>query len=163
MDNLVINEGIQGAKRQHTKEFDIRRFIGARIEKDPDLTLDEAIHESADHVLKALGVSRSAAKNMAPLLAFVDYGVSNHYHVLKKPTSDRLVRERRSAPLTQQEITKKVEEIRKNILLKTILPNGKSLFDSTREEIVSFRSDLTKLVEQLKPGQTPRQAGITSL
>jgi hypothetical protein len=53
-------------------------------------------------------------------------------------------------------------EARFNVmLLDMIMPNGKQLGDCTREELIDFGTGYVRVGEQLQPGQTPRQAGLT--
>jgi hypothetical protein len=146
--------GIQSAKRQQSQAFNVRRFVRTLLDQDAEFSVEEVIHALRDHVQAEL-----AKGNGEPLYVVCDYAASNNYEALRKQRKPR-------APAAAIDETYKeavVHQVRVNVLMSVILPTGRTLYDSTREEIAEFHGHLNGLIEKLQPGQTPRQAGITVL
>jgi hypothetical protein len=151
MESTSTHEGTQGAKRQHTKQFDIRKFMFDLAQNDPNMTQDQAIIELTHHARECF-----IAGDEAPFRAACDSAGANNWTAVQRQPR------RRPTPVDPQDVEAVKTAIAVNYLLKCILPSGRSLYDSTREEIMEYDGNLTGLIAKLSPGQTPRQAGITN-
>lgn len=159
MTYMHVDEGRQGAKRQHTKAFDIRLFVAKLMEKFRSITRLEGTEHLMDRVKKDLAAGKESS-----LRAVCDYSFSNNYNnlQLRRPYVPRA--QVAETPEFQQRVNEKAEAIKRkvdaNILEQITLPTGKTLYHSTREEIIQYGADFSRLAKKLKPGQTPCEAGL---
>jgi hypothetical protein len=171
--DLGITSGMTGAKRQSWRRANPRDVLKRLIDKSPDLTEDEALTECWEIV----------HRDQQQMRTIYEYWFANNYRSLTQPHTlaaarDEATRRERAArdEATRQEaardvektaqrirsqISQKIEERVKIELLSMVLPNGKTLSQATREELVELGGWTAKVANQLQPNQTVAQAGLT--
>lgn len=153
----VVTPGQTGAKRQSWRRSNPREVLKRLIDNDPSLTEAEASDACWQIV----------HKNSEQMATIFEYWFANNYRSLvhpapRKPRPVRTPAQR--AVLTSQireQIERKIEERARIVLLEMILPTGKQLRDSTREELIACGGWLVRVAERLDPDQTVGEAGLS--
>jgi len=150
--NVEISTGVTGAKRQSYASSNPRDVL-LKVAKQLD---DEGeIREKCWLVV---------ANDQNMLRTIYDYWFQNNYRslALKEPRRKRTRKEIKAAvEKLQSQITTRVEREVKIRLLDMIMPSGKPLSNSSREELLISSSWTMRIAERLRPGQTVADAGLT--
>lgn len=160
--DVGITSGITGAKRQSWRRANPRDVLKRLIDKNPDWTEDEALTECWDIL----------HRDQQQMRTVYEYWFANNYRSLTQPHASPAPRTEAARQQTAQEVEKTAQRIRTQIdkkieervkieLLKMVLPNGKTLSETTREELIALGGWTEKVAQQLKPKQTVAQAGLT--
>jgi hypothetical protein len=156
MTEVQIDTGVTGAKRQSWRRANPRDVLKRLLDKESEISEDEARNECWEIMNKDRSQMRSV----------YDYWFDNNYRSLVKPVDAGVVRRRRAAvQAVAQEVGKqieqKIEERVKIVLLDMMLPSGKTLRHSSREELLELGGWAARVAGKLKPDQTVEQAGIS--
>jgi hypothetical protein len=159
--------GVLGAKRESWRPASaralVKRFFDRFEDPSPDQVF-EAVKENLDPRLR-----RGDRRAYEITWTALEHYVANTVRSLRREQPRipaESIKERQAAAQTEaREILTKYEASVKIRLISMLMPNGKEFGDCTREELQSQDATLTKLhrgvLKLLKPGQTPREAGLT--
>jgi hypothetical protein len=147
--------GKTGAKRQSFAAANPRDVLLRVIKRSEDE--EDARHKCWSVVSKDPNLIRT----------IYEYWFGNNYQSAVRETRGQKKKRR-----TKAEIAADVEQMRAHVdrhieykvsikLLNMIMPSGKFLADSTREELAPLSGWVERIVDRLQPGQTVAQAGLT--
>jgi hypothetical protein len=158
MRETQTDTGVTGAKRQSWRRANPRDVLKRLIDKNPDLDEAQAEIEVWDIVHRDISQMRT----------IFEYWFVNNYRSLVKPwprkpqTAERDRAEtERAARAINEKIEEKIETKVNIRLLDMILPNGKQLRHSIREELVEFGGWMQRVAAKLLPHQSVAEAGIS--
>lgn len=155
MAEVQIDTGVTGAKRQSWRRANPRDVLKRILDKEPDLTEDDAGNECWDII----------HRDPAQMRTVFEYWFTNNYRSLVKPRYSTTPRGSAAVKIVtaaiSSQIEQKIEERVKIVLLDMMLPNGKPLRNSTREELVELGGWAGKIAEKLQPNETVEQAGLS--
>lgn len=159
--NSTIDQGKNGAKRASWKRDNPREVLFRLLEKNPDASEDELADECWEIIRDDLG----------QLQTVYEYWFANNYRSLIRGAASPAERQARRSEKDKEvaaiakNVSQKVAaivEARVQITLATIMPTGKMLRDSTKEELQSIGGWALAVANKLKPGQTVAGARLTA-
>lgn len=164
----IIDTGITGAKRQSWKRNNPREVLKRLIDQYPDMSKDE-IWDSFDAIWVEFWDIVQDDKNQYRTQS--EYWYANNFRSLVEPRAKR-TKTTTSKPRPtvsvntitnaidarlNDHIEKCVEDKVKIVLLDMEMPSGKTLGQSTREELLEFGDFARRVAKHLKPGQIVEQ------
>lgn len=157
MATVHTNPGTTGAKRQSWRRDNPRAVLKRVIDENPEMSEEENLAECWDvmHL------------DQAQLRTVFEYWHANNYRALIKAAPDPVrsqTRRQERAAKTQAFADKVKGQIKAQVrivLLDMILPSGKPLRDSTREELLIVGGWAVRIADQLQPNQTVAEAGLS--
>ena len=171
-----INMGVTGAKRQSWSRANPRDTLLRLIrENEGDSEDDIRVicweRLKQDVSARCGGVDASiieAALDNSQLRTTFEYWFANNYRSLIHEEPQAREQRMRQRQVVAEEINKeaaqlasRIETVIKKRLLGMIMPTGKTLRDSTREELLAMSDWTAAVATKLQPGQTVGEAGLT--
>ncbi len=151
---LELNTGRTGAKRQTLRAANPRDVLQRTIRLMP--------HASADEIMEQCW--HSICDNSGMIRTMFEYWFANNFRSVTMPTPPSTTKssdvQARTAAIVQQVKAKIAAEV-KIALLNMAMPSGKTLADSTAEELQHLGGWALRVADRLQPGQTVAEAGLT--
>lgn len=160
--NSNIDTGTTGAKRQSWRKDNPRDVLKRIIDENPASSEGDvqelAWHEMRDHI----GYMRTIfeywfANNFRSLAAQIESPIKSRRETIA--ATRRRINERKET--LRRRLDEKIEQRIKIALLDMILPTGKTLRDSSREELIALGGWAAKVADNLHEGQTVGDAGLS--
>lgn len=151
---LEVNTGKYGAKRQSIQPANPRDVLYKLIVATPDKSEDELMEDCWHKV----------HKNMAMYRTIYEYWFANNLRSLvlhAAPDSPAAASKQRAAKANSAAAVRKLQDRIMINLLGMIMPTGKTLAASRREELLAMGGWTQRVAAQMQPGQTVADAGLT--
>jgi hypothetical protein len=154
---LEVDTGKYGAKRQSLQEANPRDILYKLIVTSPDNDEDKIMEECWHKV----------RRNTPLVRTIFEYWFVNNFRQLTKTDETpeakaaRLDLVKKTAALGKKQIDKIIESRATIKLLSMIMPTGKTLAASSREELLAMGGWTQRVAAQMQPGQTVAAAGLT--
>lgn len=173
-----VEAGVTGAKRQSWRKGNPRDVLARLITDNPEASeseITDLMWQIVRHNTEQLGT-------------IFEYWFANNYRSLKAkanpsgPTKTSAETEERKAETEErkaetaaataaavskiseqieEKIAEKVESRVRIVLLAMVLPTGKTVRESTREELAELGGWTQRVAEHMRPGQTVGEAGLS--
>jgi len=160
--NTDLSSGTTSAKRNSWREANPTAILKRVIDDNPDASY-EVIRDRTRAIIR--GREKWWSEQLETIF---EYWCWNNYRRLSKAPpltpEERAAQKAASdaaAAAIRQQIEAKIGERVQIALLEMILPSGKPLRESTREELVDLGGWAQRVAEEMQPGQTVADAGMT--
>jgi hypothetical protein len=154
MTALQIDTGVTGAKRQSWRRANPRYVLKRLLDDNPELS-EEEIEDKCWTIIH---------RDQDQMRTVFEHWFGNTWRSLIRPEQDIAATREQAAAVTGNLATaigEKIDQKIKVVLLDMILPTGKLLRHSTREELLGMGGWAQRLAERLQPQQTVEQAGLS--
>jgi hypothetical protein len=166
MSEVHIDTGVTGEKRQSWSRANPRAVLERIVRENPNATETEIADLCWEEFTVGVTFDGNHALRSREFLETIvtEYWVHNNYARLVVPDDEvkqRRAAARQSVRRVVTAINDAIEERVKIALLDMILPTGKPVRSSSREELIDLGGWVSRVAERLQPNQTIEEAGIT--